>query len=60
MLSTVKNTAVDTVFPIWPIVELPNLLPTRLIEYQNVKTEKTKKNKHKNNAVLKENETKRH
>ena len=25
MLATVKNSAVNMVFPIWPIVELPNL-----------------------------------
>ena len=64
VLATIKNCVVNTVFPIWPIVELPNsCFPNTLyIEYQNVKTLKSKfkgeisiKNKHKCNLVLKEN-----
>ena len=69
VLVTVKNSVVNTVFPIWPIVELPNLcFPNTLsikIEYQNVKivksefkSEKSKKNKHKYNVLLKENKKK--
>ena len=48
------------VFPIWPIVELPNLFPKYVIEYQNVKivnskfkNEKSKKNKHINKDLKK-------
>ena len=48
------------VFPIWPIVELPNLFPKYVIEYQNVKivnskfkNEKSKKNKHTNKDLKK-------
>ena len=26
-LATAKNSAVNAVFPVWPIVELPNLFP---------------------------------
>ena len=60
ILATVKNSVVNTVFPIWPMAELPNLFPKYLIEYLNVKNcnikiEKSKKNKHKNNVVLKGN-----
>ena len=62
MLATVKNSAVNTVFPIWPMVELPNLFPKYLLEYQNTeivkskfKSYKIKKHKHKNNVVLKGN-----
>ena len=60
VLATVNNSAVNAVFPIWPMVELPNLFSKYLIEYQNVqivkskfKNEKSKKNKHKHNIVLK-------
>ena len=60
--STVNNSVVNTVFPIWSMTELPNLFPKCLLEYQNAemvkskfKSEKSKKNKHKNNVVLKEN-----
>ena len=60
MLPTVKNSVVNTVFPIWPIVELPNLFPKYVIEYQNVKivnskfkNEKSKKNKHTNKDLKK-------
>ena len=60
MLPTVKNSVVNTVFPIWPIVELPNLFPKYIIEYQNVKivnskfkNEKSKKNKHTNKDLKK-------
>ena len=60
MLATVKNSVVNMVFPIWPIVELPNLFPKYVIEYQNVKivnskfkNEKSKKNKHTNKDLKK-------
>ena len=60
MLPTVKNSVVNTVFPIWPIVELPNLFPKYIIEYQNVKivnskfeNEKIQKNKNINKDLKK-------
>ena len=65
MLATFKYYVVYTVFPIWPIVKLPNLFPKYLTECQNVKTvkskftsEKSNKNQYKRKAVLKENEKK--
>ena len=42
VLATVKNSVVNTVFPIWQIVKLPNLFPKYLIECQNVKIIKLK------------------
>ena len=67
VLATVKNSAVNAVFPIWTIVELPNLSPKYLLEHQNVnivkskfKSEKSSKNKYKSTVVLKVKEKKRH
>ena len=66
VLATVKNSMVNAVFPIWPMVQLPNLFPKYLTEYQNVKigkskfkSEKSKKNKYKSNVVLKGNKKER-
>ena len=42
VLAKVKNSVVNTVFPIWQIVKLPNLFPKYLIECQNVKIIKLK------------------
>ena len=60
VLATVKNSTINTVFPIWLIVELPNLFPKYLMEYQNVKVmkskfknEKSNKNKHKKQCSFK-------
>ena len=65
LLATVKNSAASAFFPIWPILEPPNLFPKYLTEYQNVKivksefkNEEIKRNKHKSNVVLKGNEKK--
>ena len=67
VLATVNNSAVNVVFPILPMVELPNLFPKYLAEYQNVqivkskfKNEKSRKNKHKNNIVLMGKKKERH
>ena len=53
---------VNAVFPIWQMSEVPNVFTKYLMEYQNVKivkskfkSEKSKKNKHKSNVVLKGN-----
>ena len=53
---------VNAVFPIWQMSEVPNVFIKYLIEYQDVKivkskfkSEKSKKNKHKSNVVLKGN-----
>ena len=60
VLATVKNSAVNAVFPIWSMVELPNLFLKYLVEYHNLKivkskfkSEKRRRNKHKSNVVLK-------
>ena len=62
VLATVKISVVNIVFPVWPVIELPNLLPKYLIEHKNVKimkpkfkSEKSRRNKHKSNVVLKGN-----
>ena len=65
VLVTVKHSAVNAVFPLWPIVEFPNLCFPN--EYQNVeilkskfKSEKSnKKKKKKSNVDLKENKKKK-
>ena len=66
VLATVKNPAVNAVFPIRPMVKLPNLfftnthiVPNVKIVKSELKSEKSNKNKHKYNLVLKENK-KRH
>ena len=62
VLATVKNSVVNIVFPVWSVIEFPNLFPKYLIEYKNVKimkskfkSEKSRRNKHKSNVVLKGN-----
>ena len=37
VLATVKNYVVNTVLQIWSIIELPNLFPKYLIQYQKIK-----------------------
>ena len=51
MLATVKNSAVNTVFPIYVSKTSQFMFPNYLMDYQNVKIVKTKFKSEKSNKV---------